>query len=107
MDIKSYISSGIIETYVMGLCSNEEKMEMESLRLQHAELNEAILQYETALENNLMNNATVPDVEVDEKILKSLRSLQTPVVSIITGELQNKKTGWLKFVAAAAIILLT
>ncbi len=106
MDINSYISSGIIETYVMGLCNAEEKSEMESLRRQYPELNEAVLQYETALESNLLKNATMPGDAVDEKVLKSLRALQTPVVNIATGELKQKKTGWLKFVAAAAVLLL-
>ena len=106
MDINSYISSGIIETYVMGLCSPEEKNEMESLRRQYPQLNEAVLQYETELENNLLKNATLPGEEVDEKVLQSLRTLQVPVVDINTNQLKTKKTGWLKFVAAAAILLL-
>ncbi len=90
----------------MGLCSTEEKSEMESLRCEYPLLNEAVLQYETELENNLLNNATLPGAEVDEKILQSLHALQTPVVAMNSGELRNKKTGWLKFVAAAAAILL-
>lgn len=50
MDIKEYISSGIIELYVMGLCSPEEEKELEALRPQYKELHEAILQYEKDME---------------------------------------------------------
>ena len=105
MDIKNYISSGIIEAYVMGLCSPEEKQEMESLRLQYPELNEAVSAYETTLENNLLKNATMPGAELDKKILESLRSLQVPVVNMKTDPIITKKTGWLKTVAAAAVLL--
>ena len=106
MDINSYISSGIIEMYVMGLCNPEEKYELESLRHQYPQLNEAILQYEKDLEENLLKNASLPGDEVDEKILQSLHSLQTPIIEINQNQLKPKKTGWLKMVAAAAILLL-
>ncbi len=46
MGINNYISSGIIEMYVMGLSSPEEKDELELLRNQYLQLNEAILQFE-------------------------------------------------------------
>ena len=106
MDINSYISSGIIETYVMGLCSPEEKIEMESLRHQYPQLNEAVLQYEIDLENDLLKNATPPGTEVDEQVLRSLRSLNTPVVDLNPPPFKTKKLNWLKPVAAAAILLL-
>ena len=106
MDINSYISSGIIETYVMGLCTPEEKNEMELLRRQHPQLNDAVLQYETEFENNLLIHATAPGDDVDEKILQSLRSLQTPIVEINGAKLVSKKISWYKPVAAAAILLL-
>ena len=106
MDINSYISSGIIETYVMGLCTIEEKNEMELLRLQFPQINEAISAYETALENNLLKNATMPGAEIDKKVLQALHTLQTPVVSIQPNQPFIKKMNWFKVVAAAAILLL-
>ena len=106
MDINSYISSGIIETYVMGLCTPEEKNEMELLRRKYPQLNEAVLQYETDLENNLLKNAILPGNEVDEQILHSLRSLQIPVVDINQRHFKTKGLNWLKTFAAAAILLL-
>ena len=50
MDIKEYISSGVIETYVMGLCSSAETKELEQLRIQYPELNNAIISFEVAME---------------------------------------------------------
>ncbi len=105
MDINNYISSGVIEMYVMGICSPEEKAEMESLRPQYPELNKAVLQFETELENNLLQNATNPGAVADDKILQSLRALQTPVIDINTNQTVIKKISWLKPAAAAAILL--
>ena len=106
MDIKSYISSGIIETYVMGLCTPEEKKELESFRQQYPQLNEAILNFETELEKNLVRDATQTGIEMDNQILKALSSLSTPVVDIKINLPKTKKTNWLKPLAAAAILLL-
>jgi anti-sigma-K factor RskA len=105
MDINNYIASGIIEMYVMGICSAEEKAELELLRLKYPELNEAVLQFETAFENNLLNNVTEPGSAADERILQSLKALQTPVININTHQTAVKKMSWLRPVAAAAILL--
>jgi hypothetical protein len=78
MDINDYISSGIIEMYVMGLCSPEEKAELDLLRPQYPELNIAIVQFEKDFENNLLQNGTEPGIATDEKILQSLQTLQPP-----------------------------
>ena len=51
MNIKEYISSGIIELYVLGICSPEEEKEFESLRHQYPELDAAVQEYEMQLEN--------------------------------------------------------
>ena len=105
MDINNYIASGIIEMYVMGICSAEEKAELETLRNKYPELNKAVLQFETAFENNLMTSATGPGGAADERILQSLKVLQTPVININTHQTAVKKMNWLRPVAAAAILL--
>jgi anti-sigma-K factor RskA len=102
MNIDTYISSGIIEQYVMGLCSNEESNELEQLRKQHPALDAAVANYELLFEKQLMQNATIPSIVTDTKILAQLKSLQTPVISIQ----KNKSIIWLKAVAAAAVLLL-
>ncbi len=107
MDIKNYISSGIIEMYVMGLCAPQEKTEIEVLRLKDAELNNAILQFEIAMQNNFLSNGTAVPADTDAKILAALQALQTPVITAASGNTPVKKMHWLKLVAAAAIILFT
>ncbi len=106
MNINEYISSGIIEMYVMGLCSVEEKQELEILRRQHSVLHEAIVQYEKEMEEKMQLQITLPDAETDERILKSLDSLQAPVVYLDAEKNKIKKYSRLRTVAAAAILLL-
>ena len=105
MDISSYISSGIIELYVMGMCSPEEEKELELLRHQHPALNDAIIRYETELEDNMQKNSTLPSADVDQRILQSFNSLQAPVININKNKSSNN-IRWFKPVAAAAILLL-
>ena len=106
MDINKYISSGIIEMYVMGMCSEDEKSELKMLRHQYPELNNAILQYEKELEEKMQQKISLPFAETDEKILKSFDSLQRPLTAIgVTGN-KVKKMQWLRPVAAAAVLLL-
>jgi len=106
MDIKNYIKSGIVEMYVMGLCSSEEKEELELLRTQHPELNIAIAQFEKDLENNLLSSGTEePGKATDERILGALQSLQSSA-SVIPLHPTRGKLSWLKLVAASAILLL-
>jgi hypothetical protein len=49
LNVNDYIKSGIIEAYVLGLCSTEEKLALEDLRMQHTEINNAILVFENEL----------------------------------------------------------
>ena len=92
--------------YVMGLCSAEEKQELETLRRQHPVLHEAIVQYEKEMEEKMRQQITLPSAETDEKILKSFDSLQTPLIPIDTTYNKPRNTAWLRPVAAAAILLL-
>jgi anti-sigma-K factor RskA len=110
MDIKKYISSGIIELYVMGLCSTEEEKELEELRRQNPLLHDAILQYEMEMENKMQQNITLPPGEVDEKILSRLQSLNDTVTAVGTTNISPVKKisavkPWWKIAAAAALVL--
>ena len=105
MDIKEYITSGIIEQYVLGLCTNEESKELEQLRSEYPELKEAILQYEIELEEKMMKDAILPSAATDEKILRSLEGLQTPVISVYQKN-NVRKINWYKTLAAASVLLL-
>jgi anti-sigma-K factor RskA len=105
LNIENYISSGIIEQYVMGLCTAEEKNELELLRHKDAVLNKAIINFEIEFEQKMMRNTFLPGVQTDDKILQSLQALGTPVVSINSPTGKIKKMSWVKIAAAASILL--
>lgn len=105
MNSNEFITSGIIEAYVLGLCTPQEKAEVESMRMHHPEVNNAILQFETELEKQFTGNAAATTPELDDKILKTLSQLNTaPVIPLQQAPV--KKINWYKPVAAAAILLL-
>lgn len=116
MDIQAYIQSGIVESYVLGLANAEEIAEIEQLRLEYPEVNQAILDFELSLEKQAMDNAVSPLPGVREKLFDTLSSefeTEAPVVPIneeITATpvipIQQQTSRSWKWVAAAAIILL-
>jgi anti-sigma-K factor RskA len=106
MDIKSYISSGIIEMYVIGICTPEEKAEIEMLRKEYPELSNAIAEFEDKLEKNLLTHSTEPGEKADRRILQTLKSLEAPMPAVSSTSNGNvKRMNWLKPVAAAAMLL--
>ena len=104
MDIKEYISSGVIETYVMGLCSSAETKELEQLRIQYPELNNAIISFEVAMEKNMRQYSTLPGDETDKRILSLLIQQAKPAQVITMDNHQQNK--WLKPIAVAVSLLL-
>ena len=105
MNIDEYISSGIIEQYVLGMCSNEEKNELELLRKKYPVLQKAITDFELSFEQKMMANSVMSSTETDAKIFGQLSSLkEVPVVSINNKPIKNY--GWLRGIAAAAIVFL-
>lgn len=104
MNSNEFITSGIIEAYVMGLCSPQEKAEVESMCLQYPEIKQAVTDFETALEKQLVADSTPTPASLDKKILESLSSLETPAA--MTQPAIVKKMSWFKLAAAAAVVLL-
>ena len=107
MNIQEYISSGIIESYVLGLASPEERIEFEQTCAQYPELAEARNNFELALEEQAGKNAITPPTNVKEKIwfaIQQISASNTP--KIITMEpTSTQRSSGLRWVAAASIIL--
>lgn len=106
MDIKAYIESGILESYVLRLTSQEESAEVESMMAAHPEIANAVNEFEIKLEQQLIDNAIQPSSSVKEALFASLENEfntkveQTKVVSI-----KPVTTPFWKYMAAASIIL--
>ena len=108
MNIKEYISSGIIESYVLGLATEQESQEFEKLCAQYPEIAAARNEFELALEQELNTNT----VAVPSHIKQSIASkIFTHDEDVQTGREVSMETSprtisiW-KWVAAASFILL-
>ncbi|MEO5946520.1 MAG: anti-sigma factor [Chitinophagaceae bacterium] len=113
MNIQEYISSGIVESYVLGLTSEEEKSEFEEICIQYPEVLAIRNAFEIALENQAMQNAIAPSADVKNKIFDTIFSSSGRVGSgsssakiVSIAEAPVKKINWFKYAAAASVILL-
>jgi anti-sigma-K factor RskA len=115
VDIQAYIQSGIIESYVLGMATDEEVAEVEQLMIQHPEVQKAVDDFADSVEQQAMANAVVPPPEIKSKIMQSL-SLNVTSGSTIsavsnTEHVQEQETPvrsikfW-RIAAAASIIAL-
>ena len=105
MNTKEYIASGIVESYVLGLASEEERREFEAMCLQYPEVLEARISFELALEKQAMENAIAPPAAVRNNVLQHFHP--TPVRSLpVIPSSANRNNNWLRYAAAACVILL-
>jgi anti-sigma-K factor RskA len=105
VNLKDYIASGIIESYVMGLASEPERVEFEQMCAQHPDLVAERRKFEERLERYASEHAVLPPSEVKVKIFEAIGNMDSKIITM-----ENSKTpqnaGWLRFAAAAAVILL-
>jgi anti-sigma-K factor RskA len=109
VNIKEYISSGIVESYVLGLATEQERIEFEQLCLRNPELVAARNEFEEKLEKQAFEKAITAPGFLKEKILTTIREEQSFVkeAKIIAMEKNpTQKSSWSRYVAAAAVILL-
>ena len=72
MNIQEYISSGIIESYVLGLADPEERKEFERLAEQYPELRNARDAFGVSLENNMQFASITPPAHIKSKIFSEI-----------------------------------
>jgi anti-sigma-K factor RskA len=103
VNVQEYISSGIIESYVLGLASPEERNEFEQMCIQYQEVLQARTDFEIALEKQAMENAFAPSAGLKKKIMEEIGS-SGKVVSM--SAVPVRKINWWKISAAACFALL-
>ncbi len=112
MNTQEYISSGIVESYVLGLADEAERVEFEQMCTLHAEVRLARDAFELSLEQHAIASAVAPPAPLREAILQQLSAEpaaeirgNAPVV-----QMQPVRRAaipmTMRYVAAAAIILL-
>ena len=100
--MQEYISSGVVESYVLGLASVEERNEFEKMCRQYPEVLQARIAFELLLEKQAMQNAIEPSSDLKQKVFEEINS-SAKVISIT--ETSARKMNWWKYAAAVLIIL--
>jgi len=96
LNIKEYISSGILESYALGELSGSERLEVERNLAQYPELRQELALIEETMEAFLMKAGQQPRASVKEKIMEAatpVRKLEGNVVAL-----------W-KYATAASIVV--
>jgi len=72
MNIQAYIESGILEEYVLGTVSPQEKQEVECMSHIYPEIKEELLRTERALEEYALKHQTPPPASLKEEIFAQM-----------------------------------
>ena len=120
MDIIVYMESGIIESYVLGLADADDILEIERLRKEYPEVQQAIDDFSIAIQEQALKNAVIPPKEIKEQLLaalnfrdplhsKSVATMHVAHNSNINTQNQvpsihSLNTNW-KYLAAASVML--
>lgn len=112
MNIQEYIQSGIIESYVLGLAEAAERAELEQLRMQYPEVEQAIAAFAQELERATQHHAVPVSPDIKANLFDQLGLKPDVKPAPITGDPKvvplesGGKTPFIKYLAAAAVILL-
>jgi anti-sigma-K factor RskA len=108
VNLKEYISSGIIESYVLGLATEAEREEFEAMCGQHPEIEQARTHFEMALENQLQQEAVPPPAMIKEKIFATLTNTDSVNIAddLESQQAPVRRLSVWKIMAAASLILL-
>lgn len=117
MNIQEYISSGIIESYVLGLANDAERAEFERMVAEHPEVREARDAFELSLEASASQAALTPPAHIKGKIFSTIgmEGLDNNVPAEIVAPVYDVpprpaakvvKRDFTRLIAAASVILL-
>ena len=109
MNVEQIISSGLLESYVLGITTDEETLLVQEMCAKHPELNKEIESIETLLMSYSAHNAPSLNNDIKDEITARLSfsedtSSQAPVIPINTQP--AAKTGFYKVAIAASVLLL-
>jgi anti-sigma-K factor RskA len=108
VNVKEYIASGMIESYVMGLLTETERKEFEAVCVQHPEVAEARTAFEKALEDQLLADAKDAPVQLKQQVFDRIASAGSDSK---TEDVEEETTpvrtmGAWKWIAVAAVVLM-
>src|SRR4030095_5475727 len=106
VNIQEYISSGIIESYVLGLASPEERVEFDRSCELYPELREARTNFELSIEKQAFQNSISPPAGSKGRIWSAIQQSTVESTKVITMEPRQGRSTGLRWFAAAAVALL-
>jgi anti-sigma-K factor RskA len=108
VNLKEYISSGIIESYVLGIATEAEREEFEAMCKQHPEVVQARNNFELSLENRLLQDAVPPPMQLKEKLQATFTNTDTATANYNEEVVETpvRRLSVWKIMAAASILLL-
>jgi anti-sigma-K factor RskA len=104
VDIKEYIQSGIVESYVMGLADPDEKAFMENAMQQYPEVREAVEAFELLLEKQAIDHSVAPPSFLKDRIKEKLftnEDIENKAPSLAPKQFIKWKY---RFIAAASLL---
>jgi anti-sigma-K factor RskA len=111
VNVKEYISSGVVESYVLGLLTEADKLEFEAHCTQYAEVAEAREAFERSLESTLVSDAIAPPPFLKNRVRDTLfdtgsNTTTTTAAYDEEGAAPVRRMNVWKWVAAASLLLL-
>ncbi len=119
MDIKEYIASGIIDSYVLGAVSEQERQEVQCMSKIYPEIAEELQRAEVAMESYAASVAVTPPEAIKQKILARIKEevqdvpedlTKIPVASVVTEPTAETKViplpAYFKWSAAASVLII-
>jgi len=108
VNIKEYILSGVVEAYVLGLASQQERLEFEELSARYPEIIAARIEFEEAIERQAFSDAQQSDPVMKDRILKSIFNVNDypEEAKLIQMENRPRSNRMMTYVAAASVLLL-
>ena len=95
----------MVESYVLGLLSAQERFEFEQYCETYPELRAARDSFERAIEKQAMENAMTPPAYVKERVWSAIQAPATKTPKIISMETTTRKPAIYGWLAAASVIL--
>jgi len=106
VDINEYISSGFLESYVMGLTSDEENRQIQKLLVEYPQLKTEIVAIEDVLLLHASQQISAPPSRIKNIILAQLPFSDDQKIIQHPASIPAQKTnGFFRFLAAASVTL--
>ncbi|MES2559525.1 MAG: anti-sigma factor [Bacteroidota bacterium] len=79
MDSKAYIESGILETYALGMCSDEEAHQVEAMCSQYPEVKAELTEIQDAINGYATAHGKAPKASTRDFVLNEIAALEESV----------------------------